>query len=83
MVQYYLTAAGSHINAEDGQDGWYDPAAAVQTLNAAKAELGTAVSYPIVIDYVYNSDDSREPALATAYKQSIEQTLGSGMYVWI
>ena len=78
MVQYYLTAAGSHINAEDGQDGWYDPAAAVQTLNAAKAELGTAVSYPIVIDYVYNSDDSREPALATAYKQSIEQTLGSG-----
>ncbi len=77
MVQYYLTALGSHINAEDGQNGWYDPAAAVQALNAAKSELGSAVSYPIVIDLVYNNQSSNETDQAQAYKQSIEQTLGS------
>ena len=46
-------------------------------LEAAKAELGDAVNWPVTIDVVYNSIDPAITNQAQAYKQIIEGCLGA------
>ncbi len=77
IVQYYLDQMGAKINVADQCNGWYNPEAAVEYLEAAKAELGDLVSWPIQIDVVYYSASSANTAQAQAYKQTVEATLGA------
>lgn len=77
MVQYYCDQLGAGINVADGVNGWYNPDAAVEYLNAAKEELGDSVTYPIQIDVVYYSASDLNTAQAAAYKTSIESVLGA------
>ena len=77
MVQYYCDQLGAGITVADGVNGWYNPDAAVACLEAAKAELGDSVTYPIQIDVVYYSASDLNTAQAAAYKTSIESVLGA------
>ena len=77
MVQYYLDEMGAKINVADAVNGWYDADAAKEYLEAAKAELGDAVSFPIYIDVVYLGTSEVNTAQAQAYKQTVEASLGT------
>jgi ABC-type oligopeptide transport system substrate-binding subunit len=77
MVQYYLDQMGVKINVADGVNGWYQPEEAKKCLEAAKAELGDTVTFPIQIDVVYLSTAANNTAQAQAYKQVIEGCLGT------
>lgn len=77
MVQYYCEQYGMPIDVHDGIDGWYHPEEAKAALEAAKAELGDSVTYPIYIDVVYYSASDAQTAQANAYKSVIEGTLGA------
>lgn len=77
MVQYYCDQIGCKVICKDGVDGWYNPTAAKEYLEAAKAELGELVSFPIQIDVVYYSPSDSQTAQANAYKSVIEGTLGA------
>ncbi|MBR5409441.1 MAG: peptide ABC transporter substrate-binding protein [Clostridia bacterium] len=77
IVQYYCDQMGIGINVADSQDGWYNPEAAVEKLNAAKEELGEDVQWPVQIDVVYYSGSPVQVAQVEAYKQSIENVLGT------
>ena len=77
MVQYYVDQLGCKVTVKDGVDGWYNPTAAKEYLEAAKAELGDKVTWPIKIDVVYYSPSDSQTAQANAYKSVIENTLGT------
>ena len=77
MVQYYCDQLGCEINCQDGVDGWFNPTAAQNYMNAAKEQLGDTVSFPIQIDVVYYTESNRYVRQANAYKASIEDTLGA------
>ena len=77
MVQYYCDQLGCKVNVSDGVDGWYNPTAAKEYLEAAKAELGDNVTWPIKVDVVYYSANDTNTAQANAYKASIEDALGT------
>ena len=77
MVQYYCDQLGAEINVSDGVNGWYNPDSAREHLEAAKAELGDNVSWPIKIDVVYYSPSDSQTAQANAYKAVIEECLGT------
>ncbi len=77
LVQYYCDQIGCKVNCADGVDGWFNPTAAKEYLEAAKAELGENVTWPIKIDVVYYSANDTQTAQANAYKASIEGTLGT------
>ena len=78
MVQYYLEQMGSPIQVADGIDGWYHPEEAKKAFEAAKPELeAKGVTFPVIIDVVYQSTDEAGTAQAQAYKQSIEGVLGA------
>ncbi len=77
MVQFYLDKMGAKVQVADAIDGWYNPEAAVEYLNAAKEELGDSVTWPIKIDVVYYGPSAANTAQAQAYKQVIESTLGA------
>ena len=77
MVQYYCDQLGCKVICADGVDGWYNPEAAKEYLEAAKAELGDKVTFPIQIDVVYYSPSDAQTAQAQAYKSVIEGTLGA------
>ncbi|MBR5391206.1 MAG: peptide ABC transporter substrate-binding protein, partial [Clostridia bacterium] len=76
IVQYYCDKLGAGIKVADQIDGWYNPTAAKEHLEAAKEELGDAVNWPITIDVVYGSYNETLTAGANAYKTVIENTLG-------
>lgn len=77
MVQYYLEQLGSPINVSDAVNGWYNADAAKAALEAAKAELGDLVTFPIYIDVVYLGTSEVNTAQAQAYKQTVEASLGT------
>ena len=77
MVQYYCDQLGVGITVADGVNGWYNPELAKAALEAAKAELGDSVTFPIGIDVVYYSAAPVNTAQAQAVKQVIEATLGA------
>lgn len=77
LVQYFLDKMGCEVQVADGIDGWYHPEEAKKYLEAAKAELGDSVTYPINIDVVYYSPSATQTAQAQAYKQSLEGVLGA------
>ena len=77
MVQYYCDRRGCLVDCADGQDGWFKPDAAWDYLTAAKAELGSSVSWPIQIDVVYADFSNIQTAQAYTYKENIESVLGS------
>ena len=77
IVQYYVEKLGMPIDVHDGVNGWYFPEEAKKCLEAAKAELGDAVNWPVTIDVVYNSIDPAITNQAQAYKQIIEGCLGA------
>ena len=77
MVQYYCDQIGCKVTCKDGVDGWYNPEAAKQYLEAAKVELEGKVTFPIKIDVVYYSASDSQTAQANAYKSVIENTLGA------
>jgi len=77
MVQYYLDQMGAKINVADSTNGWYNAAAAKEYLEAAKAELGDLVTFPIYIDVVYLGTSEANSAQAQAYKQTVEASLGT------
>ncbi len=77
MVQYYLDQLGETINVQDGVDGWYDKAAALSYLDAAKQELGDSVTFPINIDVVYYSASDNQVAQANTFKTVMEENLGT------
>jgi len=81
MVQYYLDEMGCKVNVTDAIDGWYNPEAAKEYLAAAKEELGDTVAWPIQIDVVYYGPSTANTAQAQAYKQVIENTLGTDSVV--
>lgn len=77
MVQYYCDKLGAGITVADGVNGWYNPTAAKSYLDAAKAELGDSVTFPITIDIVYLSSAVTNTAQAQAVKKVIEENLGA------
>ncbi len=77
MVQYYCDKLGAGITVADGVNGWYNPTAAKSYLDAAKAELGDSVTFPITIDIVYLSSAVTNTAQAQAVKKVIEENLGT------
>ncbi len=77
IVQYYLEQFGSPIKVADATNGWYNAEAANTALEAAKAELGDLVTFPIYIDVVYLGTSEVNTAQAQAYKQTVEATLGA------
>lgn len=77
MVQYYCDQIGAEITVKDGVSGWYNPDSAKAHLEAAKAELGDSVSYPIQIDVVYYGASDLNTAQAAAFKTAIEENLGA------
>ncbi len=77
LVQYYLEQLGSPITVDDACSGWYDPELARARLEAAKEELGGLVSFPILIDVVYNGSSGLNTAQAESYKQTVEAALGT------
>lgn len=77
MVQYYLDQLGETINVQDGVNGWYDQAAALSYLDAAKQELGDSVTFPINIDIIYYSASDNQVAQANTFKTVMEEALGS------
>lgn len=77
MVQYYCDKLGAGITVADQCNGWYNAEAAKKYLEAAKAELGDSVTWPIVLDNVYYSASNAQVAQAEAVKQVIEAALGS------
>lgn len=81
IVQYYCDQLGCKINVTDGVDGWYNADLAKEYFEAAAAELGDSVSYPINIDVVYYSASDANTAQAGAYKTSIEAVLGGKVVV--
>ena len=76
MVAAFCKDMGLNIRPENGQDGWRDPDAAVQRLEAAKAALGDSVSFPIRLEVLYADDDSTLNQ-ANALKESVESVLGA------
>ena len=76
MVQYYCDKLGCKVNCSDGVDGWYNPQAAREYLEAAKAELADQVSFPIQLDLVYFSQSEVSVARMNSYKSSVEGALG-------
>ena len=77
LVQYYLDELGSPVKVADGIDGWFNPTEAKAHLEAAKAELGDTVAWPITIDIVYYSANDTQTAQANAVKTQMEATLGA------
>ena len=77
IVQYYLDEMGAGITVADGVDGWYDKAAALSYLDAAKQELGDSVTFPINIDVVYYSASDNQVAQANTFKTVMEENLGT------
>lgn len=77
MVQHYCDELGMGINVSDGVNGWFDADRAKESLEAAKAELGDSVTFPIQIDVVYYSASDVNTAQAAAYKSVIESNLGA------
>ncbi|MBR4158408.1 MAG: peptide ABC transporter substrate-binding protein [Oscillospiraceae bacterium] len=77
MVQYYLDQLGCPVTVADQCDGWFNPTAAKAALEAAKAELGDTVTFPIKIDICYYSPNAAQTAQAQAVKQQMEATLGA------
>ena len=77
MVQYYVEKLGMPIDVHDGLNGWYFPEEAKKCLEAAKAELGDAVNWPVTIDVVYYSPAAANTNQAQAYKKIIEDCLGA------
>lgn len=76
IVQDELTKLKSPIKVRDGQDGWYNVDYAKQCMDAAVAELGDSVSWPIKLDVLYISSNDISAAMATAVKKSIQDALG-------
>ncbi len=76
MVQYYCDQLGAGITVADQTNGWYNAEAAKKYIEAAKAELGDTVTWPIVLDNVYYSPNATQVAQAEAVKQVIEAALG-------
>ena len=77
MVQYYLDQMGCEVKVQDGIDGWFNPDAAKKYLEAAVAELGDTVTWPIQIDICYYSANDTQTAQAAAMKTTMEATLGA------
>ena len=65
------------ISVADGENGWYRPDDAKACLEAAKEQLGDAVTWPIHIDVVYYSGSDSNINQNQAYKTVIEATLGT------
>ncbi len=69
------------LGSSDGFDGWYNPQAAVQSLQKAIAELGEAgiavsAQNPIYLDLPYAASVEHYTNRANAYKKSVETALG-------
>lgn len=77
MVQAFCDDLNLGINCQDGVNGWYNPEQAAKYLEAAVAELGDTVSYPIQIDICYYSASVGQTGQAVATKQTIEANLGA------
>jgi len=77
MVQYYLDQMGCEVQVQDGVDGWFHPTEAKAYLEAAIAELGDTVTWPIQIDIVYYSANDTQTAQLAAVKSVMEETLGA------
>lgn len=97
IIQAQLDADGIKIKAwdktandgsgsSDGFEGWYNPANAVEELNAALVELekdGIKVdeNNPIVLDMPYASNAEVYVNRANAIKKSVEESLGGKVIV--
>ncbi len=77
IVQYYCDQLGAKITVADACNGWYQPEAAKEYLEAAKNELGDTVTFPIYIDVVYLGTSEVNTAQAQAFKQTVEASLGA------
>ena len=77
MVAAFCKDMGLTIRPENGQDGWRDPDAARQRLEAAKAALGDSVSFPVRLEVLYRDESSASLRQATAVKESVESVLGA------
>ncbi len=77
IVQYYIDELGAKVNVADACNGWYQPEAAKEYLEAAKNELGDSVTFPIYIDVVYLGTSENNTAQAQAFKQTVEASLGA------
>lgn len=77
MVQYYCDKLGVKITVADQTNGLFNPDEAKACLEAAKAELGDSVTWPIQIDVEYYSGSDANTAQAAAFKSVIEATLGA------
>lgn len=77
IVQFYADELGLDIDLQDETNGWFNPEVAKEALEAAKEELGDAVTWPIHIDCISMLGYAPYIASTTAYKELIEGVLGS------
>lgn len=78
LVQYFLDQKGAKIKTADGQDGWFNPTAAVNYLKAAKQELGA--DWPkdgVKLDIVTYTGAASYVARDNGFKELMENTLGA------
>lgn len=85
-IKAWDPAANDGIGSSDGYDGWYNPANAVEELDAAIAELaglGVVIdeANPIYLDFPYPSSDERYTNKAMALKKSVEEALGGKVII--
>ena len=76
LVAHYCERMNLDIDVRDGVNGWYNPENAKTYLEAAKAELGTAVAWPVQLDVVYYTGNQSNTNQAAQYKKIIEGVLG-------
>ena len=77
IVQYFCDKIGAEVKVADGADGWFNAESAKKHLDKAVKDLGKSVTWPIQLDVVYYSASDSQVSQATAYKQLLEETLGS------
>lgn len=78
-IKVWNPTADGGVGSGDGFDGWHNPSAAVEYLNAAieeLAQIGVEISAenPIYIDCPWGAYEERRDKQMQAYKQAIEGT---------
>ena len=81
VTQEFCDKIGAEVKVADGADGWFNAESAKKHLDQAVKDLGKFVTWPIQLDVVYYSASDSQVSQATAYKQLLEETLGSDRVV--
>ena len=69
VEKYYAERSGETVSLADGQDSFYNPTAAMEYINAAKAD---GIQFPVTLDLPTYESSKSLVAACSSLKQSIE-----------